>query len=381
MMAEDKKPKIDLKARLGKKTVSTPGGSIPPPVGIPKPAGIPAPPFGGGSMRAAPSHAAANPYTALPAEAAPIRAQSKAITVEMSEEVLQAQRRGRSRIIVLAAVTAVIGGFMGFASGSANERSKQDKTALASAERLSKDVEASSAEIEKLADVLKAAKEKLGENQYPEKEIADLGGINIPFGGDKVSQEGRGIGRFKGDIVIQLLTFATGAEEANDQKEKIQRLLTGSKTQINEFLTQQTTPKVRWSVFVVNGPHGPWAAMQLLPKPFLAKSDKKEKDADGKEKAYSWPEEFEIKDGDRTSTLKRYTGGDATGGPKIIPVDPTSQGSVCPSDVAVKLRREIGDLEDTLRGKPSDIPGEEKQGLLEQAKILKDKLDHIGFPG
>ena len=67
--------------------------------------------------------------------------------VEMSEEVLQAQKRGRSRIIVLAAVTAVIGGFMGFASGSANERSKQDKTALASAERLSKDVEASSAEI------------------------------------------------------------------------------------------------------------------------------------------------------------------------------------------------------------------------------------------
>src|SRR6185503_8387752 len=163
----DNKPKIDLKARLGKKTVSTPGGSIPPPVGIPKPGGIPAPPFGGGgSMRAAQGHSA-NPYTALPAEAAPIRAEPKAIKVEMSEEVVQAQKRGRSRIIILAGVTALIGGFMGFASGSANERSKQDKTALSAAERLAKDVEAATAEIEKLADVLKAAKEKLGENQFP----------------------------------------------------------------------------------------------------------------------------------------------------------------------------------------------------------------------
>src|SRR5688572_27611897 len=94
-MAEDKKPKIDLKARLGKKTVSaTGGGSIPPPVGIPKPAGIPAPPFGGGSMRTAPSHAAAaaNPYTALPAEAAPMRNEPKAIKIELSEEVVQAQK-------------------------------------------------------------------------------------------------------------------------------------------------------------------------------------------------------------------------------------------------------------------------------------------------
>jgi hypothetical protein len=376
-MAENK-PKIDLKARLGKKTVSTPGGSIPPPVGIPKPAGIPAPPFGAGGARAAASHSA-NPYTA--AAAAPIRAEPKAIKVEMSEEVVQAQKRGRSKVMMLAAVTAVVGGFVGFASGSANERSKQDTTALAAAERLAKDVEASIAEIDKLADVLKSAKEKLGENQYPEKEIADLGGINVPFGGDKVSAEGRGIGRFKGEIVRSLLTFATGVEEANDQKEKIQRLLTGSKTTINEYLTQKTNPKVRWSVFVVNGPHGPWAAMQLLPKPFFAKSDKKEKDKDGKEKAYAWPEEFEIKDGDRTSTLKRYTGGDATGGPKIIPVDPTSETGVCPSDLQTKIRREISDLENTLRGVKSDIPDEEKEGLSEMGKKLQEKLEHIGFPG
>ena len=47
-MADDKKPKIDLKARLGKKTVAGPsaGGAVPPPMGIPKPSGIPMPAFG-----------------------------------------------------------------------------------------------------------------------------------------------------------------------------------------------------------------------------------------------------------------------------------------------------------------------------------------------
>jgi hypothetical protein len=40
-MSEQKKPKIDLKARLGKKTVAAPTGpAIPPPVGIPKPPGM-----------------------------------------------------------------------------------------------------------------------------------------------------------------------------------------------------------------------------------------------------------------------------------------------------------------------------------------------------
>src|SRR3954470_8489998 len=49
-MSEQKKPKIDLKARLGKKTVGAapaPGASVPPPVGIPKPPsmGGPAPSY------------------------------------------------------------------------------------------------------------------------------------------------------------------------------------------------------------------------------------------------------------------------------------------------------------------------------------------------
>jgi hypothetical protein len=379
-MAEEKKPKIDLKARLGKKTVSTPGGSIPPPVGIPKPGGIPAPPFAG-PARTAPKIDASNPYSAISEDHSPARREPKAIKVEMSEEVIQAQKKGRSRILVLAGITAVVGGVIGFASGSASERSKQDKIALAAAEKLQTDVETANGEIEKLADTLKAAKEKLGNNQFPEKEISELGGINISFGALNVSQEGKGIARFKNEIVNLVLEYSTGAEEANDQKDKIQRLLNGSKKAIGDFLQQETDPKIRWSVYVQTGPGGPWAVMQPLPEAFLVKSAKKEKDKDGKEKAYAWPEVFKIKDGDKTHELKRYTGGDATGGPKVIPVDPSTHSAVCPSDVIIKVRREIADLENTLRGVKSDIPDEEKTGLLELGQQLKDVLSRIGTPG
>src|SRR5262245_21001016 len=107
-MAEEKKPKIDLKARLGKKSVTGPSGdsgSIPPPVGIPKPAGIPAPPFGSSATksRPAPRIDASDPYAAIEAQAAPVRAEPAAIKIEMSDEVRQAQARGRTKVLILAA--------------------------------------------------------------------------------------------------------------------------------------------------------------------------------------------------------------------------------------------------------------------------------------
>src|SRR5690606_27863876 len=86
-MAEEakKKPKIDLKARLGKKTISTGGvASIPPPVGM-QSGSIPAPPFG--TRPSAPQVDPSDPYAAVTASEAPRPAQAQAIRIEMSEEV------------------------------------------------------------------------------------------------------------------------------------------------------------------------------------------------------------------------------------------------------------------------------------------------------
>src|SRR5690606_39016835 len=115
--------KIDLKARLGKKTVGTAGPSIPPPVGIPKPAGIPVPAAFGSSpsQPARPRVDASDPYAAIAADQAPVRNEPAAIKVEMSQEVVDAQRRGKSKIMALALATAVVGGGIGVALGSGME--------------------------------------------------------------------------------------------------------------------------------------------------------------------------------------------------------------------------------------------------------------------
>jgi hypothetical protein len=373
-MSEDKKPKIDLKARLGKKTVSAPatgpGGSIPPPAGIPKPSGvgIPAPPFQSPSAtsRPAPMVDASNPYGAMEPAAAPV-AQAASIRIEMSDDVMRAQKGGRTKVLVLAIITAILGGFVGFTLGGASERGKGTEAAMEGAKDLTKDVDAANTKIAELADILKSAREKLGKAQFPDDEVSKLGALNIPFAGANLS--GKGIGRFKADVLTMLIEFASSAAEANDNKDDLQHLLSGNKKGVTDFLESQTKPQVRWSVIVGGSPLGPIASMQPVPAPFPLTTEAKD---------YKWPDAFDLAaGGGKKQTIKRYLKGEAsTEDPTFIPVDPSTQSLVCPSDVLVKLRGRLSDLEETLRGNPT--PGEEKTGLLEAGQTLSKKLKQIG---
>ena len=287
-MSEDKKPKIDLKARLGKKTVSAPatgpGGSIPPPAGIPKPSGIgsgiPAPPFQSAAQtsRPAPMVDASNPYGAMAPAQAP-RVEPTSIRIDMSDDVMRAQKGGRTKVMVLAIITAVIGGFVGFTLGGASERGKGTEAAMQGAQDLTKDVEAANKKISDLADSLKSAREKLGKAQFPEDEVSKLGALNIPFAGSNLA--GKGIGRFKSDVLTMLTDFASSSAEANASKSELMRVMNGNKKGVQEFLDSQTKPQVRWSVIVGGSPLGPIASMQPVPTPFLLTTDAKD---------YAWPQ-------------------------------------------------------------------------------------------
>ncbi|HET9960269.1 MAG TPA: hypothetical protein VFQ61_37520 [Polyangiaceae bacterium] len=398
----EQKPKIDLKARLGKKTTAgapAAGGSIPPPVaasspsaaapaavpggGLPSaipggpapamrpamqrpsaapavsPSGIPAPPSFGGGAASSPFAGASNPYAAQAAQPAPVAAKPQAIRIEMGEEVVEAQRRGRKKVAVLAAVTAIVGGVIGFAAGGGAERAKGAEAAVVGAQDLIKEIGAANAEVQKLADTVKSAKEKLGKGQYPEEEVSKLGGINIPFTGKNLA--GKGIGRFRPEIVTMLIEYANSTTEANSQKEKLQNVLSGTKKGILELLGE---PKVRWGVVLGNGPNGPWGSMQPLPAAFGPKE--------------KWPDDIKVGSGKEQSTLKRYASGNPINNdaPFFVPVDPSSQSSVCPADVVFKLRRELSDLESVLRG--DNTPGEDRKGLLESGQQLTNKLKQIG---
>jgi hypothetical protein len=307
-------------------------------------------------MGAAPRIDPTNPYGAVGPSIAPARQQ--AIRIEIGEEVHEARRSGRKKIAVLAFVTAIIGGFVGFAVGGGAERAKGADAAVEGAQQLVKDVQAANTEVQKLADTLKAAKEKLTKGQYPEQEVSQLGGINIPFSGTTLA--GKGIGRFQGDVLTMLMEYTNATTEANDQKEKVQNVLAGAKKGLLELLETSSKPQVRWAVQVGDGPGGPWASMMTVPA-FPAKE--------------KWPEEIKLGPAAKQETFKRYSSGSPSG-MSLIPVDPATQTSVCPSDVIFKLRRELNDLETTLRG--DNTPGEERTGIIESGQKLMEKLKKIG---
>ena len=379
---EDKKPKIDLKSRLGKKTVSSPAvGSIPPPAGMPagmgvpkpsvpvpvaNPSRVPAPPFASVPQAAAvPRVDASNPYGAMAPQAAPVRAAPTAITIEMDDEFVRAQKSGRSKVLILALVTAAIGAGLGFAGGGISERNKAADAAVVGAGELSTKVEATTKKAAELADILKSAKEKLSKATFPDEEVSKLGAVNLPFSAADLN--GKGIGRFNAATLSMLIDFSTIVDKVNDQKEKLQNVMSGNKKAVQDFLAGQTKPQVRWSVVVGNGPGGPWGTMQPVPTPFLAKDGDKPK----------WPDDIRIPVGDKQAVLKRYNSGNPISEEGLfIPIDPATQGSVCSSSVVTTLRRELGDLEEVLRGNKN--PGEEKTGLLESGEQLGKKLKQIG---
>jgi hypothetical protein len=376
----ENKPKIDLKSRLKAKTVGAQGGpAIPPPVGIPKPA-VPGvttttrrPP--------APKIDASDPYSAVAAGTLAAKSEPQAIKIEMSEEVIQAQKKGKMRVVAIALVSAAVAGLLGYALGDRTASNKGAVQAVEGAQALGKEIADANAKVTELAEVLKGAKDRLRENKFPEAEISKLGAINIPFSGENMV--GRGIGRFNPRTLTLLIQYANGVQEANDQKQKLQYALSGSKKALLDYLEQQDPAKrkVRWALYVGNGPHGPWASMEPLDPEqwFLASSKEKQKDAAGKETDYAWPGKLKVNEGGKVIELDRYTSGDPTGStPKIIPVDPGTHTAVCPEGVVARLGSEITRMETVLRG--DSTPGVDKQGLITLGETVIDELKKIGQP-
>ena len=362
-MNDQKKPKIDLKARLGKKSVSQPSGpSIPPPVAGSRPGAIPAPPFGAPKT---------DPY-GMSSSQAPPPPKQQAIKVEMSEEVVQEQKKQKKKGYAMALITALIGGVVGFMVGGSNEQSNQQKVAARDAGDLAKEVTTATDTAEQLADVVKSIKDKMSSGKYPEDESKKLGGLRIPFEGANIGL--RVIGRFNKEINHGLVNFAGMSEKTNDLTEDVQRMLAGSKKALDDAFGQKDKPKVQWSAIVSGGPSGPWATMISLPEPFLVKSEEK---VGGKD--YTWPESLKIKLGGKETTVKRYAKGDPAGGdPQFIPVEPGSQGGVCPNINVTRVLRTIQDLEDSLRGVKVE-GGHEETGVIEAGRALAEKLKQIGM--
>lgn len=423
------KPKIDLKARLGRKSVGpasgpAPGAAAPgsmapgsaPPSGMPgpgavhgsvapAPSGFPASGIPGSQPAGAPVQSSMRPVGGVPGAApgfggaqqqvrpgvssipappgfgpkqppqaaaqAPVQArpvvQTQAIRVDMSDEVVEAQRRGRSKIAVLAAVTAIIGGLMGFGMGQLVKGNEGAKAAVEGAGLLVKEVSDANTKANELNELYKEAAKKVRAGKFPSEEIEKLGAVDIPFDGTNLTN--KGIGRYNATAMTLLLQYSAAVADAKDQKDKIRRLFGAAKPTFDTIAAEKEKPNFHWGVSLTSTPMGPVASvLPIKPVPIQ----------DKEQKSYRWPGQFETPDGKKK--LDRFTGGDPfKGDPTVIPVDPDGESAVCPQNLQFRL---MGALVDASRGlQGDDTPGHEKAGVLTMGDKLLDQLRKIGSAG
>ncbi|HMJ56084.1 MAG TPA: hypothetical protein VK540_28655 [Polyangiaceae bacterium] len=397
MAAEEKKPKIDLKARLGRGAAGggTPaglptgssfssmpppqvgsasppaGGSIPPPqVGAvprgmaPVAGGVPAPPFGG------PPAETTDAFGQRVA-ASPVRAVPTTFKIELDAETVAAAQKGGKRATILSAITLLIGLGVGFAWGGSSASNKGANAALQGAQELIGEIDQSQGKIKEMADKIGAAVKGMKEKKFPDSFANDLGGLSIPFGPDKLA--GRNIGRFDPRTLSMLFGYASDVDALNSRKDALKNLFSGQKKAIQDALGAGSNPKVAWTVFVQKSPaHGPVGVIAAInPTDAFAYKDAK------------WPEAFKISTGRELVQTDRFQGGAKESifstEKKVvaIPLDPDSVTTSFPTDILGRITSELAKTEGIMTG--SGAPGEEaEQGILKKGEQLLIALRKIG---
>ncbi len=392
-MADEKKPKIDLKARLGKTQVGAqvpvPGGipaphagssagmAVPPPtptpgVAIPVPLGVPVgpPPFGGSSSRdidpSNPLAAVATPYRAPVTAPAP---QAQPQRIEVDEATVHEARRGARRMgMVLSLVVGVMGVAIGYVAGGANEKSAARGKSKGDAAELAMKVDAARAKIKILGDKVEAGKNLLmRDHKYPTDLTKDLGAINVDFDGSQLA--GRRFSGFPSATTQELVDFVTSVQSLNDRKLFLQNQLTKLQKPISEQLAGSS---VSINLMVVATKDGS-AILAALKDPIKIQGDQ-----------VALPKEFVFADpgGSGNGKIDKYNGGDLGKGAGFA-VTPSSFNKVCPSET----QGQIAQLGAALAGILREIQGEKqpagdivqdtKPGLIDRAETLASALKKV----
>jgi hypothetical protein len=398
MAAEEKKPKIDLKARLGKGAAAGGGtpaatpaaasslssmpppqigsvapqgmGSIPPPqvAAVPRgmapvPGGVPAPPFGG------PPGAPAESTDAFGSRvAAPVRAAPTTFKIELDAETVAAAQKGGKRATILSAIALLAGLGLGFAWGGSSANSKGANAALQGAAELITEIDQSQGKVKEMADKIGGAVKSLKDKKFPASFANDLGGLSIPFGPDKLA--GRSIGRFDPRTLSMLFSYASDVDALNTRKDALKNLFTGQKKAIEEALGAGTNPKVGWTVFIQKSPaHGPVGFIAAL-NPAEAFAYKEAK----------WPDSFKISNGRELVQTDRFQGKEVISTEKkivAVPLDPDSVSTSFPTDILGRITSELAKTEGVMSG--SGTPGQDdEQGIIKKGEQLLIALRKIG---
>jgi hypothetical protein len=403
MAEETKKPKIDLKARLGKTMVTSgSSGGAPVPLPVPGPAMPPVPaapgsdPSAGDRVSGPPSSrpgpaipppaipppiglspgiplpAFAPAVQAKPAAPAPqkLGAAAQTIKVEMGEEVQEQQKRAGRQKIVFAALGAVVGLGLGFVAGGQRETSKRSDAAVLGAKALEGDVVSATKKMEELSVLLDQGAEAIGAKKYPDDLSAGLASTQIPF--DTNTLGGKNVGALPAKVLRAVLMFTKETEALNEKKDSLRNLLGAMKKPVEQAWADEKEPKFQFAVVFGGAPEKNFAELVRIKDPFKLQGD--------------WPKEVpimkrEMVQGKKQEVEKkatRWLKGELTGGeqPPMLPVEPQSVAGFTSDQVVVQLRKAMIDIRLLLDGDKSD-PQNETLGLIKTGQGLSAELDNL----
>jgi uncharacterized coiled-coil protein SlyX len=400
-MADEKKPKIDLKARLGKTAM---GGATPPPPGvggIPVPAPTPAPGGVGPAAIPVPTPAPApvgrlpvppgipvgpppgftspaialdpsNPLAAAVAPPAPAKPAPppQPQRIEVDELTVQEARKGaRKQGLLAGVVLAAVLGAVGFVIGGAQETSKNRTISVAHARSLAEDVGKSREQLKTLAEKLEAGRTSLTQKKFPETLVSDLGGINVDFDGSKLA--GVRFSGFSQETTTGLIEYITAVQATNDRKNALMSLLQKLQKPLTEQFAAAAANKPPPVNFVVllsrDSAKNPYGVLAPLTKPI--------------DLSANMPSEFTATDPISKSnvTAPKFTSLDKPGAAYVVP---KSFEAACPSETAGQVAQLAGQLNRLITDIRGESPGaneitEPKPGLLERAERLVTNLNKV----
>jgi hypothetical protein len=384
-MAEDRKPKIDLKSRLQR--MGGPGGVPAPVPAAPMP--TPAPPGGYGARSPsvapglprpqtsgpAPALDPSNPLSALvkPSHSAAVPAgggHAAPARIEMDEEVVHRARGGaRKQGFVLGLVIAVGAAAVAYMGGSASSATAARNQSINDAHSLAADLLKAKGSLEELkGKVGEGGNSIVSNRKFPADLGKTLAGLNVDFAGDKLA--GRRFSGVPAETTHLLFDFIVRVQALNDKKDLVVALLTKLQKPITEELARGPGQLPISYVAVVdkNTPQE-GARIAALVTPLTPET--------------GVPAELLFGNplGSGNVKLPRLTADKVPATGAAIPIVPTSYEKVCPS----KEKGQIAQLMSTMNSLVDDIVGQPttpdvldpKPGLSEIAQRLADQLNKV----
>ncbi len=389
-MAEDRKPKIDLKSRLQK--MGGPGGATLPPA----PASVPTPAMGPPGLRgpslpppasvppggqrpgisgrpagldvAGPLAAVAQPF-AQARSAPPVQPQ----LIELDEGVVrQARSGGFKRGLMAGIVIAGVFAVLGYVGGNATTQGAARTQGIRDAHDLAGDVTKARATLDDLKSKLQdGGKSLISDRKFPADLEQQLSGVNVDFGGDKLF--GRRFSGVPADTTRLLFEFITRVQTLNDKKDLIVSLLSKLKKPITEELSRPPgqTP-VSYVVIVDKDTPASGAFLAPLATP-IAPDDK---NGVPNELTFANPR------GGGNVKLPRLLTDKVPKDGAAITIVPNTFEKVCPSATRGQIAQLISamnSLVGDIQGQPAegDAISEPKPGLADTADKLADQLNKV----